>query len=481
MNNTPPKVTVDLQKNSEISKIIADGIRAAEALEAKITANTTQLLNNPEIYPKGPVGPERIHAMRPFSATNGVNVFLRPPPPMYVPQKFRRPGMHSHPAMHMMNGPRPGSQQRPFILPQPSLIVSHYKKPPPNMYQRVYTKPQKGHQQPILLLGEASEIKKAKKPEPMDLPYMVNEKILMQRPLKEKPVIQPVAKITAYKPPFELRKDRIPSKSDLAGFKPDSVAFETGFRPIVRRRDETEEKTEREALFERSDMNEEEREEETFNQPQEDTFEPMFKPSPLESVIEVEKPKHEKLTGDLKEMNIEDGEDKMAMAAENYEQFNGYPEGSVVTYDGKAVLDTSLIGQQPFQPKETRKVQGQSKLESLLKKPQFGPFRGEIPPLIPEFANNYDQVGNPFAATKKDESPSTENKPISTKLTIVRKTNDEENDGNEERKREKRSPHHHPDHHGDGSDLEGHQHVNSAAQLSCLSFVSLFSLVRFFL
>lgn len=463
MNSVPPKVTVDLQKNSEISKIISDGIRAAEALEAKITSNTTQLLNNPEIYPKGPhpMNYDRPHAMRPFSG-GSVPAYLRPPPGS-PGQKFRRPLI----PMHLEKRPMGRPHQRPFILPQPSLIVSHYKKPPPNMFQRHYTKPHPMQQiAPLLLLGEASEIKMFKKPvinpemapNPIDLPYAMAEKYMMQRPmLKEKPIIdKPMAKITAYKPPFELRKDRIPMKN-FEGFKPETVVVEGGFKPIVRRRDDTTDE-EREHLFERNDRvrddidsSEDIHNESVFvkNQEQktEQQFEPMFKPSPLESVIEPEsKAKQEKLTGDLKEMNVEDGEDKMAMAAEQYETV--YPEGSVVTYDGKAVIDASLLGQSPY--KEGRgktvsssQVGGPSNLEILIKKPQFGPFRGEIPPLIPEFAN-YDHspaLNSPIAQRNDTE------KPISTKLTIVRPT--EEHDEVEAKRRLKRDAHHHPDHQGD--------------------------------
>lgn len=98
-------------------------------------------------------------------------------------------------------------------------------------------------------------------------------------------------------------------------------------------------------------------------------------------------------------MNFESGEDKMVEAASRMDAYYlppdnkvmkkkmevsdmTIPEGAVVTYDGKAVLDTSLINSAPpddinelVQPGLTTKT------EQLRNTPQFGPFKGEMPPL----------------------------------------------------------------------------------------------------
>lgn len=547
MNEAPAKVSVDLQKNTEISKIIADGIRAAEALEDSITKNTSVLLNNKEIFrPDYPRVPEtsgmKLPSNKPPFTPSGLPMFVRPPPGMMVisNQKHmqrrpiqieRRPVIyHQHPPLQLQKIP-----PRPFQVPQPSMIVSHYTKPMQSVQIRPFMKqpqmkqpfPMQSMNGPILMLGE--KMKKpleimSKAPKPIDLPYSMSTKdqkpILQYRqekPVKhekiamitkpEKPVVQKVL----YKAPFEIKKTLAPystrpSHAHPDGFKPDSVVIESGFKPIVRRREDTREddvEFEREALFARRDSrprssSAHERDEEIDDavesegvyietQSQNKQFEPMFKPSPLESVVEgnadnKKEPEQEKLTGDLREMNVEEGEDKMAMAAERFDTFylppQGFPEGSVVTFDGKAVLDTSLVNAAPSN--EVRRSDGLSRIEILIRdKPQFGPFRGEIPPLSPEFvspdssapifnnAKNKRPVSeyiNPITSnqrTKPSQSP-IEEKPISTKLTIVRP--EQQESLSETRNRTRRAAHHHPDHHGtDFDDNHTHHHLSNDA------------------
>lgn len=197
------------------------------------------------------------------------------------------------------------------------------------------------------------------------------------------------------------------------------------------------------------------------------SFEPMFIPSPPDSINPSNKKllAKERLSGDLAEMEVEEGDDKMAMAGERVDAYylppdthkssphhSSYPEGSVVTYDGKAVLDTSLVNSLPLIPVglslpnkliyHQQSSSGHlSKTEQLIRNtPQFGPFKGEIPPIGQEFSppdigphKKNNQTGtspNSSSASllhKPYQAPVTEytnpltsnTNPISTKLILL--------------------------------------------------------------
>lgn len=564
MNESPPKVNVDLQKNSEISKIIADGIRAAEALEDSITRNSSSVLNNQEVYrpdyPRFPDGGMRMPSNKPPYNPSGMPMYVRQPQGVLVipnpkvqirrpihyekrpmihqsmivqqgnPQQSIQQQMHQqiHQQMHQQQGQmnQYKLQPRPFHVPQPSMIVNHYKKPVPNML-RPFVK-HKTIPGPLLMV-EPTDFKVIKNPlemtskgiKPIDLPYSISTKEKMEPLLQirnEKPmksekviVIKPerlIQKVSS-KPLFDIKKSNPFQRPLSEGFKPDSLVIESGFKPILRRREDEEEIIEERApLFERREalhlreidheIDEAVKSEGVYIESQAETkqFEPMFKPSPLESVDgrkSTKEPLPEKLSGDLREMNVEDGEDKMAMAAEQYDTFylppEGYPQGAVVTFDGKAVLDTSLVNAAPSN--EVKRSHGVSKIELLMRnKPQFGPFRGEIPPLIPEFnpdsgapifnnAKNKQPVSeyiNPITNIQHN-NPDSNEKPISTKLTIVRETEDTRDDT---LSRQRREAHHHPDHHGTSLDDSDHQHHSKASSISLthlLIFLTLSSFV----
>lgn len=97
-------------------------------------------------------------------------------------------------------------------------------------------------------------------------------------------------------------------------------------------------------------------------------------------------------------MNFDSGEDNIAAAASRVDAYylppdnkaikstentdREIPVGAVVTYDGKAVLDTSLINSAPPDDVNELVLPGlTTKTEQLRKTPQFGPFKGEMPPL----------------------------------------------------------------------------------------------------
>ncbi|XP_043652121.1 protein Skeletor, isoforms D/E isoform X1 [Drosophila teissieri] len=372
MNGTPPKLSFEITKSSEITKLISDGIRAAEALEESLLKNPnlnpnhpnqnpipnphqkpnvtpTEISSRPEIllgethahtlnaspspsqsasasaYPspsatltsanlKLPIlsaGPHPIHypphlhrlhhqpqhaphphlhlhhhnltANLPALAqkTIGLSEFLRPPQnaPLFHPVKLpgRRPFPapikkvpasrpilpQQHPHLH----PHPHPQQHPVLLQQqPSLIVSHYRKPIPGLL-KPFVKEKPFPLQPlaasVLLLGQPTELGglnskgerlKVKGKPKIPVPYvdlepqgsLQNTAFFKQAGGKgeQKPKTSSVSipSSTTTIPLVKRPAVKEPSQEEIAsmrpavnqGFKPDTVIVESGFRPIVR-------------------------------------------------------------------------------------------------------------------------------------------------------------------------------------------------------------------------------------------------------
>ncbi|XP_052899103.1 protein Skeletor, isoforms B/C isoform X1 [Anopheles moucheti] len=560
---------INLEENPEMTRIIEDGIRAAEELEEKLRANqTVESVNqtvphqhhpgHPSFIP-GPPGhrhpppPGYPGSAKPILSSSGLPVYLRPPNsgPMFRPVKLpvRRPiGMERRP----MHGSRP---TRPFVIPQPSMIVSHYQKPVAPLMRPFVTKgkmPIKAIA-PILLLGEPTEIKPfrkgpsvemmvAKPPKqisggeprpgsspggpPFALPEMPphltmslkkNEPVPITlpvrhtKPVKEshKPNIKPI-----FKTPYDVSEPKVSYEGHAAnhGFEPSSVVVESGFKPIYRRKDdydlEFEDNRAHGFLRRQDDDIDEAIESDALiihgqDEPSKQTFEPMFIPSPLDSMAMAHvKPSAGPARESATKRNVEilpdetadvvgEGQDSLGAANDRVDPFYLPPigsDGSVVSFDGKAVLDMSLVngpGAVSHQSEPLPPVGPGSKSEQLLREtPQFGPFRGEYPPiaafLAPDTAAIYGTRGsnavqppvseyaNPLlpGGINAQDSASSEHqsaavgKPISTKLSIVKPVANsqedpipyEETESEAGRARSKRSPHHHPDHHGDSHD-----------------------------
>ncbi|XP_049281488.1 protein Skeletor, isoforms B/C isoform X1 [Anopheles funestus] len=560
---------INLEENPEMTRIIEDGIRAAEELEEKLRANQTvesvnqtvphqHHLGHPGFLP-GPPGhrhpppPGYPGSSKPILSSSGLPVYLRPPNsgPMFRPVKLpvRRPiGMERRP----VHGSRP---TRPFVIPQPSMIVSHYQKPVAPLMRPFVTKgkmPIKAIA-PILLLGEPTEIKPfrkgpsvemmvAKPPKqisggeqrpgsspggpPFALPEMpphltmslkknepvpITLPIRHTKPVKEslKPNIKPI-----FKTPYDVSEPKVSYEGHAAnhGFEPSSVVVESGFKPIYRRKDdfdlEFEDNRAHGFLRRQDDDIDEAIESDALmihgqDEPSKQTFEPMFIPSPLDSMAMAHvKPSAGPARESATKRNVEilpdetadvvgEGQDTLGAANDRVDPFYLPPigsDGSVVSFDGKAVLDMSLVNgpsaasqqSEPLPP-----VGPSSKTEQLLRDtPQFGPFRGEYPPiaayLAPDTAAIYGTRGsnavqppvseyaNPLlpGGINAQDSASSEHqsgvvgKPISTKLSIVKPVASsqedpipyEETESEAGRTRSKRSAHHHPDHHGDSHD-----------------------------
>ncbi|KAG4075641.1 hypothetical protein HA402_003466 [Bradysia odoriphaga] len=457
MNEQPPKIQFDLIKNSEINKIIAEGIKAAEALEESIgkpSVNQSNVESKPNppsnqqqqsVYSSLPSKDIQIPNDDVANSNLALSEYLRPPSvpngqlfrPVQLPQ--RRPT-----ATVIIERRRPGNNlYRPYVVPQPSMIINHYKKPISPLIRPFVSqsKPIKAIA-PFLVLNPneqylsrktfeqkvnrvSSNVAESNVPnkkfhrESVPIKFL-NKTATNQHPLKsvqgantKKKTFSETPLKAHAKPIFttpHLHNDenvyRPSAVQENKGFQPDSVIVEGGFRPIVKRRmddvndeddDDNDETIGTANVNRRRDDNiadvddNVERGDALFvNQAVETKqFEPMFIPSPLDS-INISNGKmlvNEKL---MENMDVEDGDDKIMMAGERVDAYylppdnrkipaRVYPEGSVVTYDGKAVLDYSLVN--PLPPPLPSKnnfllSSGHlSKTEQLIRNtPQFGPF-----------------------------------------------------------------------------------------------------------
>lgn len=420
MNGGVPKVTDDLQKSGEFNKLIVDGIKAAEALEETLRSNSTQgrapendgKENNEndkdllEAIAKIP-HVNRIHPKqqlpslprRPQFPPAGIPVYLRPPQsigyPFYSHMKLpvRRP-------IALERRPVSRKPVNPYLLPQQSIMVNSYKRPPPqhihpgNIRSPIKPKLPPNHATPVLMLGQPTEIKSSYKKSSNDIlrkPVKAPGNILP--PFKLKPNEVPprtyktnVKKIekqpprTPFKDPFDIKNEPIALREAAnTGFKPDTVIVESGFRPIFRREDvvhrdedsfdESEERIidPSKSISRRSDNFDES--EETYSQPSSAFFEPMFIPSPLDSVA-------------LPLTNESSQEDQMLAEASERQDFFYLPPSdskrSAVSYDGKAILGTSLSNDPLPSQNDLRSLSSKTK-QFIKDTPQFAPFKGEIP------------------------------------------------------------------------------------------------------
>lgn len=453
MNGTPPKVSVDFQKNSEIHKLITEGIRTAEALEESIL-NGTRYSPHPhpnENSPQRHRGPEKhdddddsIEAIaklpqnivksspgRPASFP-GLPSFLRPPqsPNIYP---YRPANLPVRRPITIERRPM-GRPQRPYLLPQSTMVINQFKKPSANFGVRNFMKPKlhKPHAS-VLMLGEPTEIKPFKKlAENMhQKPYMIETAPMMKfkktgvepmnipRPSKYAAKKDKNIPRNSFKDPFEIRNESVQLQEvKNTGFKPDSVVVESGFKPISRR-DENIQPTgsvEDVRISERrrddfiSDIDEAIEGDALLiqnDEPRRTWFEPMFIPSPLDSVALPQR-------NASNAMVYEDGEDKFAEANERQDYFYLPPESKkLLAFDG------SLLHSDPTKINRNDYAGLSSKTQQFIKEtPQFGPFRGEIPKdLILQLSAN--RAEDPISEYT-DPSTLKDKNPISTKLSVVK-------------------------------------------------------------
>lgn len=457
MNGGPPKVPQELMNNSEFNKLITEGIRAAETLEAQlikekheknknITKAEDEEIASLESEPqseiqkaqrKPPLAPPQL-IKRPHFSSPQIPIYLRPQQsfPLYRPMKGaplppRRP-------ISMERRP-PGNPPRPFLLPQQSIQINHYKKPlpphaPPAVGIRNYVKgkmpplpiPPK-QMSPVLLLGEPTEIKPFRKSSnevvfgkpsktQVDLSPVLKNKKVTEQQLRQPYKSHKMPVKIPFKEPFQVKNETTPldDVAENTGFKEESIVVESGFRPIFRREDiihNDEESEEQDYIEEkvsftipsiqrRSDNDFHdvyEGEGQFFQSDEPQSFEPMFIPSP-EDVVALP------LTNDTME------EDFMVAEASERQGIFYLPPNEVKR---SAILDPLEL-KDPL-PSQNDYVKLSSKTKKFIQNtPQFAPFLGELPRDL-QFARELSSS----PVIKEKSLPV-----ISTKLTAVN-TNDD--------------------------------------------------------
>lgn len=378
---------------NDFTKMIANGILAAEALEKSLINKTAVGIPNENKHDE-PVRP----------AIEPLPVNLTPPRTI-----LDRPFRNEHRILL-----RERNHSLPYV--QPKHAINRFK----NFNQPI----RKG-------TIERQKVTKISMP-PIRRDYTTDRKRIPPFPVQNQPwslqkhiVAMRGGSSTLYIPkekfssPIKISKEEIALPAKNVGFKPDSVVVEGGFTPITRRAS-TEDNTENystnvndtadaydypEQQQRRSDQANLNDENNSSNDDENSellikTFEPMFIPSPLDN-MSINKSPAKRLTGDLQYMEMENGEDKMALAGEKHAYYlppdasdknniskitKLYPAGTVVTYDGRALVDSTLLDSEPdfptpHRPGSENVMLGIKSTKQLLHSPQFGPFHGEIPPL----------------------------------------------------------------------------------------------------
>jgi hypothetical protein len=268
--------------------------------------------------------------------------------------------------------------------------------------------------QPVLLLGEPTEIKPFRKSATdvvvgkpsktqVDLSQLLKTKKITEQQLRQPYKSQKGHVKSPFKEPFNVRNESsaIGDVAENTGFKADSVIVESGFRPIFRREDVIQEDDESEehgieekisftipSISRRSDNDlYDVFEGEDQFAPQ--SFEPMFIPSPQDVVALP-------LTNDT--------EDFMVAEASERQGIFYLPPNEVKR---SAILDPLEL-KDPL-PSQNDFVKLSSKTKKFIQNtPQFAPFLGELPR---DFQSSFSSVIR--------EKPSSSSPVISTKLSAV--------------------------------------------------------------
>ncbi|XP_076395463.1 DM13 and DOMON_DOH domain-containing protein skeletor isoform X1 [Megachile rotundata] len=220
------------------------------------------------------------------------------------------------------------------------------------------------------------------------------------------------------------------------GFDPGSIVIENGFKPIIRNLEQPADVAEK-----RSSDKTEDDVRETLNHRPVDNFEPVFIPSPPVPTVNTVKRSKKKIAKP-RPSEFED----MEMAADRMNAYylppvpstisNESPSSSssevLITFDGKRLKDRGLARSISRIEEHSRSTLSS---DVLSRTPQFGRFKGELPPLIPEESRSrLDKRRPSFADSSLSETTPTKN----TKLMLVT--------------RSKRSPH------------EGHVHAMNSSE-----------------
>lgn len=414
MNGGLPKLTTEFQNTGEFNKLISDGIKVAEALEESLRHNGTRqkqeqqksnfthvhddkelLAAIAKIPPANPGNRRPQYQQKRPQNSFPAPVFLRAPQGMnYPPQgiNYPPPGVN-FPYQIKLPQRRPIAIERrpynkkpqPLLLPQQSAVINTFKKPPYFGYtqnMRNYVKPrQPTYQSDVLYLGEQTEIKplykksenvigKPLKTRP-NRPQVSNHKHVSESPLPHKHIkkIERAPPRSPFKDPFDIKAEKKTfGEASNTGFKADTIIVESGFRPIFSTKEEDASEESEPAYISAKISRRSDNFEESYEKSDPQSFEPMFIPSPRDSVALP-------LVNQSKEVMV-------AEASDLLESFYYLPptdsKRSAVAYDAKAILDTSLLND-PL-PAENDFVELSTKTKQFIKNnPKTVPFTGEIP------------------------------------------------------------------------------------------------------
>lgn len=228
---------------------------------------------------------------------------------------------------------------------------------------------------------------------PPEVPRFMERKKSVYRPIKS-PQITKLTKIDKQRTKIEAKissdnMDVKPARN--TGFDPDSIVIEGGFKPIIRTVERDDEVARGQDYWSYQWADKTSGDEKIKNQ---ETFEPVYLGGVRTDVNKMRK----KIQPDKVKQRLDETDD-MEMAADGLDAYYLPPPnnpmttkriderltGTLIAFDGKRVKDSSLARSIPTRVDDqlsSRNPNG--KLSDVLTRtPQFGKFRGELPPQIP--------------------------------------------------------------------------------------------------
>jgi hypothetical protein len=403
---------------------------------------------------------------KPVFPTSSVPLFMRPGGPGYPLYTPVRPLPQRKP-ISIERRPMSRRPVNPILIPQQSMVINHYRKPsygppppPPHHVHHMSSHPSQSQtplgmrnyikkmppiahapkpMAPVLILGQQTEIKPTYKKSSdvvigkpsktqIDVPLGKLKKVqATSRPLKLKKK-EKMPERNPFKDPFNVKPAVDSEELSTAantGFKEETVIVESGFRPIFRREDvlskggdesddddnhnhANNERLQGPSIMRRSDDFVDSSEDDnvgllTFEQPQSHFFEPMFIPSPRDSMALP-------LVNDTASIEVKDeGKDIMEAEASEKEEFFYLPP-SEMKRSSSISYDSSLLNNHPLPQNDFVKLSSKTK-QFIKETPQFTQYKGELPKeLLQQLSANREEK-----EVKEKEQPAI----ISTKLTAV--------------------------------------------------------------
>lgn len=387
-----------------------------------------------------------------YPAVTGPQIlYSRPMPPHHATNYHH---LYSHPHHYHHYQPDQRSQlmiiKRPMLTRRPMLQSPHHALPQPTLplpSRPVFLERKKAVYRPASSTYRRTPEKLA--------PGPGNPQIAKFKKIDAKQRNKIEAKLSDVDGPNVYAITMKPARN--TGFNPDSIVIEGGFKPIIRNVDRSTDVAQK-RISDRTEQNDA-IVQETNNHRLVDSFEPVFIPSPPVPTIDTAG-KSRKKNVNAKSHAVEP--DDMEMAADRTNAyylppvssaiFNESPSSSsaevLITFDGKKVKDSSLARSISGIEEHSK---GKLSSDSLSRTPQFGRFKGELPPLIGgEVRSDGSQLEKrrlPSVDLSTPEIRAIKN----TKLTLITRSKRSPHEGYvrgiEPQVNHSEHNHHHSDHH----------------------------------